>query len=452
MSMRDKRSQRVLLVGGGAREHAIGEALCRGGDTQLLVVSNNDNPGLQKLVEGDDFFKHDEKDVNTIGKWAKERATDFAMIGLEDPLEVGLPDELAKIGIPTVGPSKKAAKLETSKLFLRDLMRDYNIPGQVRYRYFSDSRLLGEFLKSERKEFVLKPVGLTAGKGVKVMGVQLQSIDEAIRYAEEVISKRIGGFAGLIVEERVLGEEFTLQAFVDGKTLLPMPLVQDFKRAEEGNKGPNTGSMGSYSQPDGLLPFITQVEFNRAVDILSQVVQALVSEGISYKGILYGQFMKTRDGLRIIEINARFGDPEAINVLPLLQNDFVEVCHAIISGSLKNLAIRFEHKATVCKYITPPGYGYKPEVGVSIKLELPKIESMGVKVYFAKLVKRNGDLLTTASRSFALLGIGDSVEEAESAVERSLDYVSGRYHMRHDIGKRELIQSTCSRVLLSAGR
>lgn len=447
MSMRNKRLQRVLLVGGGAREHVIGEALCRGGDIQLLVVSNNDNPGLAKLAKGDDFLKHDEKDVKVISEWARDKAANFAVIGLEDPLAEGLPDELVKMGIPTVGPSKEAAKLETSKLFLRELMQHYNIPGQVAYRYFTDSRLVGEFLKSEQKEFVLKPVGLTAGRGVKVMGVQLHSIDEAISYAEEVISKKIGNVAGLIIEERVLGEEFTLQAFVDGKTLLPMPLVQDFKRALDGNKGPNTGSMGSYSQPNGLLPFITQIQFNQAVDILSQVVHALASEGVSYKGILYGQFMKARDGLRIIELNARFGDPEAINVLPLLQNDFVEVCHAIISGSLKNLTLRFAHKATVCKYITPPGYGFKPEVGVPIKLEMPKIESMGVKVYFAKLTKRNGELLTTASRSFALLGIGDSVEEAESAVERSLDYIQGRYHMRHDIGKPELIQSTCVKEL-----
>jgi len=447
MSMRNKRLQRVLLVGGGAREHAIGEALCRGGDIQLLVVSNNDNPGLAELAKGDDFLKHDERDVKLISEWAKGKAADFAVIGLEDPLEVGLPDELAKMGIPAVGPSKKAAMLETSKLFLRDLMRRHDIPGQVEYGYFSDSRLLGEFLKSEQKEFVLKPVGLTAGKGVKVMGVQLHSVDEAISYAEEVISKKIGNVAGLIVEERVLGDEFTLQAFVDGKTLLPMPLVQDFKRALDGNKGPNTGSMGSYSQPNGLLPFITQVEFNRAVDILSQVVHTLVSEGVLYKGILYGQFMKTRDGLKIIEINARFGDPEAINVLPLLQNDFVEVCDAIMSGSLQNLTLRFAHKATVCKYITPPRYGFKPEVGVSINLEMPKIESMGVKVYFAKLTTQNGKLLTTASRSFALLGIGDSVEEAESAVERSLDYIHGRYHMRHDIGRPELIQSTCVKEL-----
>ena len=412
-----------------------------------MVVSNNDNPGLKKLAQGDNFIKHDEKDIDFIKNRAKDKAVDFAVIGLEDPLEVGLPDELAEVGIPTVGPGKKAAMLETSKLFLRDLMQRYHIPGQVSYRYFSDLRSVREFLKSEQKEFVLKPVGLTAGKGVKVMGVQLSSVDGAISYAEEVINKKIGGVAGLIIEERALGEEFTLQTFLDGETLLPMPLVKDFKRALEGDKGPNTGSMGSYSQANGLLPFVTQVEYDQAVDILYRVVHALSSEGVIYKGILYGQFMKTKDGLKLIEINARFGDPEAINVLPLLQNDFVEVCRSIISGSLKNLDLRFAHKATVCKYVTPPGYGFEPKAGVPLKLEIPKIESLGVKVYFAKLTDKNGELYTTTSRSVALLGIGDSMGEAESMVEQSLAYIHGEYSIRHDIGKVKLIQSTLVKEL-----
>jgi phosphoribosylamine--glycine ligase len=452
MTIWSKRLQRVLLVGGGAREHAIGEALCRSGDVRLLVVSNNDNPGLAKLAQGDDFVKRDEKDVQFIVQLAKRKAVDFAVIGLEDPLEVGLPDKLAEIDVPVVGPSKQAAMLETSKLFLRDLMQRHNIPGQVTYRYFSDLRLLGEFLKKEQREFVLKPVGLTAGKGVKVMGVQLGSTNDAISYAEEVIRKKIGGVAGLIVEERVLGEEFTLQTFVDGKTILPMPLVKDFKRALEGDKGANTGSMGSYSQANGLLPFVTQIEYDQAVNILHRVVHALISEGVTYKGILYGQFMKTKDGSKLIEINARFGDPEAINVLPLLKNDFVEVCRSIISGSLNKLDLRFAHKATVCKYVTPPGYGDKPEAGVRLRLEMPKIESLGVKVYFAKLTEKNGELYTTTSRSAALLGIGDSVDEAESMVEQSLPYIHGKYHIRHDIGKAELVQSSCVKEMQSVAR
>lgn len=433
MKIKRKALWRVLLVGGGAREHAIGEALCRNGNVQLLVVSHNDNPGLARLAYA--FYPHDETDVRSISRWAKDKAADFAIIGLEDPLDVGLPDVLNDMGILTVGPIQKAAKLETSKLFLRELMQRHDIPGRVAYHYFSDMELLADFLTSAREEFVLKPIGLTAGKGVKVMGVQLSSVDDAIRYAEEVINKRIGGVAGLIVEERLFGEEFTLQTFVDGETVLPIPLVKDYKCAFEGDKGPNTGSMGSYSQSDGLLSFITQKEYNQAVDILRHIVYALRAEGVTYKGILYGQFMKTDKGLKLVETNARFGDPEAINVLPLLQNDFVEVCLAIISGSLGHLDLRFARKATVCKYVTPPGYGVEPKVGAPLKLDMQSIGSLGVKVLFAKLKERNGQLLTTTSRSFALLGIGESVEEAEELVERALPHVHGAYHVRNDIGK-----------------
>ncbi len=431
--MHQKPHWRVLLIGGGAREHAIGEALCRSGKAQILVVSHNHNPGLARLASA--FFECQETDVSRITDWAKKQGVDFAMIGLEDPLEVGLTDALRETGIPTVGPTYEAAKLETSKVFLRDLMRRHGIPGQLNYHYFSDARSLGEFLNSSRKEFAIKPVGLTAGKGVKVMGVQLTSMQDAIRYGEKVIKERIGGVAGVVVEERAIGEEFSLQSFVDGRTVLPMPLVKDYKLAFEGDRGPNTGSMGSYSQANAQLPFVTEGEYAQAIEIEERVVDALRSEGIIYRGILYGQFIKTKNGIRLIEINARFGDPEAINVLPLLQTDLVDICVAILDSELQNLELRFTRKATVCKYITPPGYGENPRAGEVLKINSRRIESVGVKVYYAKLEEKKGDLLTTTSRSLALLGIGESVEDAEALVERALPYIQGAYHIRHDIGR-----------------
>ncbi len=426
---------RILLVGGGAREHAIGEALCRSQNVELFVVANNRNPGLEKLSSGN-FVKNDEKDNEFIKNWALKQKINLAIIGLEDPLDVGLPDELNSIGIPTVGPIKRAAQLETSKIFNRNLMREYNIPGQVEYQYFTDASLFRKFLLSSSQDFALKPIGLTAGKGVKIMGDHFESKGEAIDYGETVL--RTSG--ELIVEERLIGEEFTLQTFVDGETVLPMPLVQDFKRADEGDLGPNTGGMGSYSQSDWLLPFVTKKEKDQALEIIRQVIYALRDKNILYQGILYGQFMITEKGLKLIEINARFGDPEAINVLPLLENDFVSVCRAITRGILKSVDVHFLRKATVCKYITPPRYGYEPVRGEPIKLDTAKIESLGVRVYYAKLQKKGDLLLTTTSRSIALLGIADSIEQAESLVEQALSHVQGNYHVRHDIAKKELLQ------------
>ena len=434
-----KAPKSILLVGAGAREHAIADALCRKRDIRLLVVAHNDNPGLASLA--DVLERHEETDAKWIADWAHDQSVHLAVIGLEDPLAVGLPDQLAKKGIPTVGPCQAAAQLETSKLFTRDLMRRYNIAGQVEYRYISDVGSLREYLSSSSKEFALKPIGLTAGKGVRVMGEQLGSLAEAIAYGEKVIKERIGGVAGIIVEERIVGPEFTLQAFVDGKTVLPMPLVRDFKRAFEGDQGPNTGGMGSYSQPDGLLPYVTRQQYGEAVDILRHIVKALRSEGIEYRGIMYGQFMMTHEGMRLIEINARFGDPEAMNVLPLLENDFVDVCQAIVDGDLHKVNLRFQPKATVCKYIVPRGYGSVPREGAQISLKRSRIESLGVKVYFAKVERRDSVLLTTTSRTVALLGIGDSISEAESVVEEALQYVEGDFHVRHDIGKARTLQT-----------
>ena len=430
---------RILVVGGGAREHAIGEALCRRQDIDLLVISHNHNPGLVRLACK--FERHEETDVEWIKEWARQCAVDFAVIGLEDPLDAGLPDALADVGVPTVGPCRRAAQLETSKLFTRDLMRRHDIPGQVEYHHITDISSLREFFLGCSRDYALKPMGLTAGKGVKVMGEHFSSVEEAIAYGETVIREGIGGTSGLIVEERIIGEEFTLQTFVDGETVLPMPLVQDFKRALEGDMGSNTGGMGSYSQPDGLLPFVTPREFADALEILRLVVRALRADGIRYRGILYGQFMVTDRGVKLIEMNARFGDPEAMNVLSLLENDFVDVCRAIIDGTLARVRLHFTRKATVCKYITPPKYGTdEPQVGEPIKLDTPRIRSLGVRIFFAK-VEQDGDVFfTTSSRSIALVGVGESVEEAEALVEQATQHVSGNCHIRHDIAKKEMLQ------------
>ena len=426
---------KVLLLGGGAREHAIGEALVKGG-AELFVIAGNDNPGLRSLGN---LEKHSEQDSDFVISWAKKHGIDLAVIGLEDPLKVGLPDALGDAGIPTVGPSADAARLETSKLFARDLMRRHQIDGLIEYRYFTAADELEAFLLAAGdKPYAVKPVGLTAGRGVRVMGVQLDSVDEAIEYGKAVIENRIGDEPGVILEEAHVGEEFTLQAFVDSNTIVPMPFVRDYKRAYEGDEGPNTGSMGSYSQADGRLSFVGPEESAKALNILHAVVQALRTDGIVYRGILYGQFMMTPDGLRVIEFNARFGDPEAMNVLPLLDTNFVDLCQAIVSDELSSVDVRFQSKATVCKYVTPPGYPDAPRV-VPIDLDQDQIEAEGVKLYYAKVNERDGKLFSTPSRFAGFVGIAETIDSAEKAVERALTHVSGEYHVRHDIGTPALL-------------
>ena len=424
---------RVLLVGGGGREHAIASALCKNPGVQLFAAMNNASPGIVGLSE--DWLRCPETEIPSIVDWAKDRHIEWAFIGPEDPLALGICDELDIAGIASVGPNKSAARLETSKLFTRQLMEKYDIPGRVEFHVFRDKDSLARFLRSTNGEFALKPIGLTAGKGVKVMGVHLASTAEAIDYGCEVIEKRIGGADGLILEERLVGEEFTLQCFVDGTTVVPMPAVQDYKQAFEGNQGPNTGGMGSYSQGDGLLPFLHQTDHDTALGVLRKLVDAVKAEGAEYKGILYGQFMLTPQGVRLVEINARFGDPEAINVLPLLQTDLADVCTAIIEGRLDSEQVSFDNKATVCKYIVPPGYGVQPKAGILLKVRTEEITSLGAQLFFAK-VDRDGDrLLTTTSRSIAILGISETISGAERMAEQALEYVEGDFYVRHDIGR-----------------
>jgi phosphoribosylamine--glycine ligase len=269
-------------------------------------------------------------------------------------------------------------------------------------------------------------------KGVKVMGEHITTLDEANKYIEDVLkSDRV------VIEERLKGEEVTIMAFVDGKNLAPMPTVQDHKRAFENDTGPNTGGMGSYTDNTELLPFMLMSDYEEGVEIMKDTVAALRKElGIGYKGVLYGQFMITRDGMKVVEYNARFGDPEAMNVLTLLDSDFVEVCESVVDGSLNGAKIDFERSATVCKYVVPAGYPDHPLKDSPLKVD----EKPEYKVYYASVNERNGTVYTTSSRSMAIVGTADNIADAEILSEMGLDNVHGKFHCRHDIGKEQLIR------------
>lgn len=424
---------RILLVGGGAREHAIAEALCKHPGVQLFSVMSNRNPGISDLSRGS--LIHDEKDVQPIVSWARSQSVEFAVVGFEEPLMAGLCDELEEAGIPSLGPKKAAAQLEGSKLFARELLKKHEVPGQVEYHHFDRTASVRKFLLSTEKEFAIKPIGLSAGKGVRVMGDQLKSKEEAIAYACNVIETAVGGCRAVLLEERLLGEEFTLQCFVDGKTVAPMPAVQDYKRAYDGNRGPNTGGMGSYTHESGLLPFLAKADYEFAVRSIREAVAAMHAEGREYKGVLYGQFMLTATGPRLIEFNARFGDPEAMNVLALLETDFVSICEAVFTGTLDRITPRFSSQATVCKYIVPRGYGVDPKAGTSLKVDFSKAADPGIKLYYAKVDREGDRILTTKSRSIAILGVGNTIDVAEARAERGLACVEGEFDVRHDIGR-----------------
>ncbi len=428
---------KVLVVGGGGREHAIAAALSASGSTVYSAMRNH-NPGIAGLSE--EFKLVKETDVDKVVGFASDHAVELAVIGPESPLEVGLVDALEAKGIGCVGPSRAAARLEVSKSFTRGLMRKHDVPGNIEFEAFDDLEAAKAYVRDHEEDLVVKPVGLTGGKGVKVMGEHLPTKEDAVRYLEDIFAHNIGG-GGVVLEERLVGEEFTLQAFCDGHRVIPMPLVQDHKRAYEGDVGPNTGGMGSYSQEDHLLPFVTPAEMETALDIMRATVAAMEKEGCPYRGILYGQFMNTRSGPRVIEFNARFGDPEAMNVLSIVSSSFTDICAAIAAGNLSSRRVSFARKATVCKYVVPQGYGTSPAVGKEVHVDEGSIAAIGARAYYAMVSEENGRVLTTTSRAVGVVGIDDSIEAAEKACEKALTYVKGEaIFVRHDIGRPEVIR------------
>ena len=441
----------VLVVGGGAREHAICDAVNRSKDAKLFSVMKNLNPGIAKMSI--DYLLEKETNVNSVIAYAKAKNIELALIGPEAPLEVGIVDALNENNIRAYAPTKDAARIETDKEWMRNLLKKHGVPGQLRWESMTHIRDARKFIEKLDCEVAIKPIGLTGGKGVKVAGDHFSTVDEAIAYAKEVIENKIGGTAKVLIEEKAVGEEFTLQAFSNGNRIFTLPAVQDHKRLLPGDRGPNTGGMGSYSCSNGLLPFLSRKDYDKATRILQRVVSAMDTEGCTYVGPIYGQFMLTADGPKIIEINARFGDPENMNVLPLLKTDFIELCNSMLDGTSVIKKLDIENKSTVCKYVVPEGYGTKSMVGKKINVDENGILDSGARLFYASVNKTNDDIVTTSSRSLAVVGIADELSEAENICEKALNHVKGDHiFIRHDIGTKDLIEKRISHMNLLRGR
>lgn len=419
-------AMKVLLVGGGGREHALACALSKSANTEIYAVMSRKNPGIVALAEKILLAK--ETNVPEIVSFARTNGIDHAVIGPEAPLEAGIVDSLEEIGIGCVGPNRLAARLETDKGFCRDLMKEHGIAGCPLYRIFRNPDEAIEFIRNHDGDLAIKPIGLTGGKGVRIMGEHVDT-EGAVAYVRE-----LGG--DVVLEERLIGEEFTLQAFVDGSHLIPMPLVQDHKRAYEGDHGPNTGGMGAYTMPNHRLPFVTDADYHAALAIMRSAVSSMKRMGNPYKGILYGQFMNTRDGPKVIEFNARFGDPEAMNVLSILSSDFGEIVSGISSGSLPQNAVRFENCATVCKYLVPDTY---PESSEAAGQPVYPAEPGKSLLYYANIDEIDSKLFTATSRTLAYVGIGETLEDAERSAELAASGTRGRIRYRKDIGTSALL-------------
>ena len=424
---------KILVIGSGAREHAIARALDRSPqDKEIFCLASNMNPGIAELC--DEILIGNFNDPDFVVSYAKETDATLAIVGPENPLAAGIADALWDTGVKTVGPKKDLAQLETSKAFARNLLKEYDIPGGPKYQTFDAVGGVTDFLNELGENYVVKYDGLAGGKGVKVAGDHLHSHDEALAYCQELVDSD-GEF---VIEEKFVGEEFSLMSFCDGDNLKHMPAVQDHKRAYEGDTGPNTGGMGTYSDANHSLPFLTNNDISQALEINIQTARAIKDKfGVGYKGILYGGFMATASGVRLVEYNARFGDPEAMNVLSLLESDFIDICIGVADGTLDQVDVQFANKATVCKYAVPDGYPDSPVKGESI--DVSKVKNLD-GLFYASVDFKGTSLVEAGSRTIAIVGIADTLSDAEALAEKEVSSISGPLFHRTDIGTDEIVQ------------
>jgi phosphoribosylamine---glycine ligase len=438
----DTGNLRILIIGSGAREHAIAAALQRSPSAPAVsCLGSSGNPGIMdiSLQTGGDYIIGSITSPKEALAIASETGIGLVIIGPEAPLEMGIADRLRTAGIPVLGPDKAQARIETSKSYARSLMQRIIPEACPAYRVVTDIEAASAFLEELGDNFVVKADGLTGGKGVKVSGDHLNSRQEALAYCRELLEAEKGLEKNTcVIEKRLDGEEFSLMTITDGRTCRHMPPVQDHKRVFNGDQGPNTGGMGSYSDADHSLPFLEKKDLLQARRMNELIIEALGAEhGHPYRGILYGGFMACAQGVKVIEFNARFGDPEALNLLTLLETDAAELFFSAAVGTLDRVPVTFARKASVCKYAVPEGY---PEAAVrEIEIELGNAAE-SASIYLGSVDLRGTRLLAGGSRTAAATALGDSIEAAERAAETAVRAISGRLFHRTDIGTLPLIE------------
>lgn len=417
---------KVLIVGSGGREHAIAYSVAKSDKVEKIYCAPG-NAGIAQLAECADIGA---MEFDKLVDFAKSKEIDLVIVGMDDPLVGGLVDELEAAGIRTFGPRKNAAILEGSKAFSKDLMKKYNIP-TAGYENFDDPKEALAYLENARFPIVLKADGLALGKGVLICNTP----EEAKAGVQEIMTDKKFGTAGntMVVEEFMTGREVSVLSFVDGKTIKTMTSAQDHKRAGDGDTGLNTGGMGTFSPS----PFYTaEVDEFCNKYIYQATVDAMAAEGRPFKGIIFFGLMLTEEGPKVLEYNARFGDPEAQVVLPRMKNDLIEVVEACIDGTLDTVDLQFEDNAAVCVVLASDGYPVHYEKGYPISglEEFDKHE--GYYCFHAGTKLADGRIVTNGGRVLGITAKGKDLKEARANAYGATEWVRfDNKYMRHDIGK-----------------
>ena len=415
---------KVLVVGSGGREHAICWKLKQSPKVTGLFCAPG-NGGIAQIARCVDVKA---TDVDGMVKWAKENAMDFVVVAPDDPLALGMVDALEEAGIPAFGPRANAAVIEASKAFSKELMKKYHIP-TARYETFTQLDKALAYIEAQGAPIVVKADGLALGKGVVVAA----TVDEAKTAAREMMEDKKFGQSGstVVIEECMTGPEVTVLAFADGEHVYPMPASQDHKRAYDGNRGPNTGGMGAISPPPQYTPEIAQ----RCVDeIFLPTIAALKAEGRPFQGVLYFGLMLTPDGPKVVEYNARFGDPECQAVLSLLDSDLIDIFTACREGTLDQLDLRWKDSAACCLVLASGGYPLDYRKGFPIS----GLEEAGKSavVFHAGTAEKDGQIVTSGGRVLGVTALGDTLEQAiDNAYAAAKPISFTDMHFRTDIGR-----------------
>ncbi len=418
---------KVLIVGSGGREHAIVWSVSKSPKVDKIYCAPG-NAGIAELAECVDIGA---MEFDRLADFAQEKGIDLTIIGMDDPLVGGIVDVFEAKGLRVFGPRKNAAILEGSKAFSKDLMKKYNIPTAA-YENFDDPKKALEYLRTEAKfPIVLKADGLALGKGVLIC----KDLQEAEDGVKEIMEDKKFGTAGntMVIEEFMTGREVSVLSFVDGSTIRTMTSAQDHKRAQDGDQGLNTGGMGTFSPS----PFYTDEvdEFCRKY-VYQPTVDAMAAEGRPFKGIIFFGLMLTEDGPKVLEYNARFGDPEAQVVLPRMKNDIVEVMEACIDGKLDQVDLQFEDNAAVCVVLASDGYPVKYEKEVPMYGFENFKDKKGYYCFHAGTKQKDGQIVTNGGRVLGITATGKDLKEARKNAYAATEWISfANKYMRHDIGK-----------------
>ena len=417
---------KVLIVGSGGREHAIAWKVAQSPKVDKIYCAPG-NAGIAEYAECVDIAA---MEFDKLVAFAKEKEIDLTVIGMDDPLVGGVVDAFEAEGLRVFGPRKNAAILEGSKAFSKDLMKKYNIP-TAGYENFDDADKALAYLETAKMPIVLKADGLALGKGVLICN----TLEEAKAGVKEIMLDKKFGDAGnhMVIEEFMTGREVSVLSFVDGKTIKIMSSAQDHKRAQDGDKGLNTGGMGTFSPS----PFYTKEvdEFCKKY-VYQATVDAMAAEGRSFVGVIFFGLMLTEDGPKVLEYNARFGDPEAQVVLPRMKNDIIDVMEACVDGRLDEIDLQFEDNAAVCVVLASDGYPVSYEKGKEISgLERFEKEE-GYYCFHAGTAWKDGKIVTNGGRVLGVTAKGADLKEARANAYKATEWVefSNKY-MRHDIGK-----------------